>query len=254
MKRILFFLYGVICYFIFFGTFLYAIGFIGNFLVPKSMDSAATIPLGVALLINTALLGLFAIQHSVMARQGFKKWWTKFVPKPIERSTYVLFTSLALILMFWQWQPLGGVIWSFENSLLTGIMYGLYAFGWITVLVTTFLINHFDLFGLRQVWLYLIGKKYTNLGFVTPGPYKMIRHPLYLGWLLVFWSTPVMTVAHLFFAVVTTAYIFFAIKLEEKDLVSIHGRDYAEYKNKTPMIFPTGKQKKSASSVFDKAA
>lgn len=254
MKRILFFLYGVICYFIFFGTFLYAIGFIGNFLVPKSMDSAATTPLGEALLINTALLGLFAIQHSVMARQGFKKWWTKFVPKPIERSTYVLLSSLCLVLMFWQWQPLGGVIWNLEGTLLTGIIYSIYALGWVTVLVSTFIINHFDLFGLRQVWLYLVGKKYTNLGFVTPGLYKMIRHPLYLGWLLVFWSAPVMTVAHLFFAVVTTAYIFFAIRLEEKDLVSIHGRDYAEYKSKTPMIFPTRKQKKSVSQAFDKAA
>jgi len=254
MKRILFFLYGVICYFIFFGTFLYAIGFIGNILVPKSIDSAATIPLGEALLINTALLSLFALQHSLMARQGFKKWWTQFVPKPIERSTYVLFTSLCLILMFWQWQPLGGVIWNLEGNVLTTIMYSLYAFGWITVLITTFLINHFDLFGLRQVWLYLIGKKYTNLGFVTPGPYKLIRHPLYLGWLLVFWSTPVMTIAHLFFAVVTTAYIFFAIQLEEKDLVSIHGRDYAEYKNRTPMMFPFGSKQKSVAQAYDKAA
>lgn len=254
MKRVLFFLYGVICYFIFFGTFLYAIGFIGNLFVPKSIDSAVTTPLGEALLINTALLSLFALQHSVMARQGFKKWWTQFVPKPIERSTYVLFTNLCLILMFWQWQPLGGVIWNLEGSFITGIMYGLYAFGWITVLITTFLINHFDLFGLRQVWLYLVGKKYTNLGFVTPGPYKLIRHPLYLGWLLVFWSTPVMTVAHLLFAVVTTAYIFFAIRLEEKDLVSIHGRDYAEYKNKTPMMLPFGRKQKSVAQAYDKAA
>jgi protein-S-isoprenylcysteine O-methyltransferase Ste14 len=252
MKRTLFFLYGVICYLVFFGTFLYAIGFLGNVLVPKSIDSAATVPFGEALLINIALLGVFALQHSVMARQGFKKWWTKFVPKQIERSTYVMFTNLALILMFWQWQPMGGLIWNIQDPTIQKVMYGLFAFGWLLVLITTFLINHFDLFGLRQVWLYLLGKKYTNLGFVTPGPYKMIRHPLYLGWLFAFWATPTMTVAHLVFAIATTAYIFVAIQLEEKDLGSLHGRDYAEYKKKVPMILPFGKKKK-LESAYDQA-
>lgn len=254
MKRTLFFLYGVICYFIFLGTFLYAIGFVGNILVPKSIDSAATTPLGEALLINTALLGLFALQHSVMARQGFKKWWTKMIPVEIERSTYVMFTNVALILLFWQWQPVGGMIWDLQSSVLNYIMYAMFALGWLLVLVSTFLINHFDLFGLRQVWLQLIGKKYTNLGFVTPGPYKMIRHPLYLGFLLAFWATPVMTAAHLIFALATTGYIFVAIWLEEKDLVSIHGRDYAEYKKGTSMILPFGKKQKTVAQAYDNAA
>jgi protein-S-isoprenylcysteine O-methyltransferase Ste14 len=252
MKRTLFFLYGVICYLVFFGTFLYAVGFLGNIFVPKSIDSAATAPLGEALLINIALLGVFALQHSVMARQGFKKWWTKFVPVPIERSTYVMFTNFALILMFWQWQPIGGVIWTVQDPIMQMVMYGLFAFGWLLVLITTFLINHFDLFGLRQVWLYLLGKKYTNLGFVTPGPYKMIRHPLYLGWLFAFWATPTMTVAHLVFAIATTAYIFVAIKFEEKDLESIHGIDYSEYRKKVPMILPLGKKKK-LEGAYDQA-
>ena len=244
MKKTLFFLYGVICYIVFFGTFLYAVGFIGNIFVPKSIDSAATVPFGEALLINIALLGVFALQHSVMARQGFKKWWTKFVPVQIERSTYVMFTNLALILMFWQWKPMGGVIWNVQDPTIQVILYGIFAFGWLMVLVSTFLINHFDLFGLRQVWLQLIGKKYTNLGFVTPGPYKLIRHPLYFGFLLAFWTTPTMTVAHLLFAIATTGYILIAIQLEEKDLGSIHGRDYAEYKSKVPMLLPFGKKKK----------
>jgi len=252
MKKTLFFLYGVICYVVFFGTFLYAVGFIGNIFVPKSIDSVATVPFGEALLINIALLGVFALQHSVMARKGFKKWWTKFVPVQIERSTYVMFTNLALILMFWQWQPMGGVIWNVQDPTIRMILYGIFAFGWLMVLVSTFLINHFDLFGLRQVWLQLIGKKYTNLGFVTPGPYKLIRHPLYFGFLLAFWATPTMTVAHLLFAIATTGYILIAIQLEEKDLGSIHGRDYAEYKKKVPMLLPFGKKKK-LEGAYEKA-
>lgn len=254
MKRVLFFLYGVISYSLFFGVFCYLPGFLGNFLVPKSIDSPASVPFGEALLVNTALLGLFAIQHSVMARQGFKKWWTKFIPKPIERSTYVLFSSLAVILLYWQWKPMGVTIWNITDPTLVMILNGLMILGGLIVLVTTFLINHFDLFGLRQVWLYLIGKKYTNLGFVVPGPYKLIRHPLYFGWLLMFWATPVMTIAHLVFAIATTGYIFVAIWFEEKDLITIHGRDYAEYKKRTPMIFPFGKKKKEVAPAYDKAA
>jgi protein-S-isoprenylcysteine O-methyltransferase Ste14 len=254
MKRILFFLYGVISYSIFFGVFCYLPGFIGNFLVPKSIDSAATVPFGEALLINTALLGLFALQHSIMARKGFKEWWTKFIPKPLERSTYVLFSSLAVILLYWQWKPMGVTIWNISDPTIGLILNGVMLLGWVIVLITTFLINHFDLFGLRQVWFYLIGKKYTNLGFVTPGPYKVIRHPLYFGWLLMFWATPVMTVAHLVFAIATTAYIFVAIQLEEKDLVNIHGRDYAEYRKTVPMIFPFGKKQKQIAQVYDSAS
>jgi methanethiol S-methyltransferase len=254
MKRVLFFMYGVISYFIFFGTFLYAIGFVGNILVPKSIDSPASVPIGEALLINTALLGLFALQHSIMARQGFKKWWTKYIPKEIERSTFVLLASSALILLFWQWQPLGGIIWNIQNPVVQYILYGVFAFGWLLVLVTTFIINHFDLFGLRQVWLQLVGKKYTSLGFVVPGPYRMMRHPLYFGFILAFWATPVMTIAHLVFAIATTAYILVAIQLEEKDLVSIHGRDYAEYKKTVPMLFPFRKKKATAPKSYEKAA
>jgi len=254
MKRVLFFVYGVISYSLFFGVFCYLPGFLGNFLVPKSIDSPASVPFGEALLVNTALLGLFAIQHSVMARPGFKKWWTKFIPKPIERSTYVLFSSLAVILLYWQWKPMGVTIWNITDPTLVMVLNGLMILGGLIVLVTTFLINHFDLFGLRQVWLYLIGKKYTNLGFVVPGPYKFIRHPLYFGWMLMFWSTPVMTIAHLVFAVATTGYIFVAIWFEERDLITIHGRDYAEYKKRTPMILPFGMKRKELKQTYDKAA
>ena len=173
-KRIIVFVYGVGSYLLFVATFLYAIGFVGNILVPKSIDSTREAPLSQALLVNTLLLGIFALQHSIMARQGFKRIVTKFIPKAAERSTYVLFSNIALILLFWQWQPIGGTIWNVDNDILTTVLYSLFAFGWITVLVTTFLINHFDLFGLRQVWLYLRGKTYTQLKFGTPGPYKYI--------------------------------------------------------------------------------
>ncbi|HEX6285778.1 MAG TPA: methyltransferase, partial [Pyrinomonadaceae bacterium] len=223
LKRILFFAYGVFSYLIFFGTFLYAIGFIGNFGVPTTLDGPATGSLVTGLLVNTGLLALFAVQHSVMARKWFKEWWTRIVPKPIERSTYVLFSSVALILMFALWQPLGGVIWSVEDPTGKLALRGLFAFGFGLVLYSTFLINHFDLFGLRQVWRYLLGQPYNNLGFTTPGPYRLVRHPLYVGWLFAFWATPVMTAAHLLFALATTAYILLAIQFEERDLVREHG-------------------------------
>ena len=238
-KRMLAFVYGVACYLAFFATFLYAIGFIGNFWVPKSMDSGPQMPLSSALAINLALLGLFAVQHSVMARPWFKAAWTKIVPEPVERSTYVLFSSLALILLFWKWQPLGGVVWSVDGMAERLALNTLYALGWITILVATFLINHFDLFGLRQVWLYLVGKPYTGLPFATPGLYRYVRHPLYVGWFLVFWAAPVMTVTHLIFAVATTAYILIAIQFEERDLMRIHG-EYAEYRRRVPMVLPMG--------------
>ena len=237
MSRLLVFAYGVIAYAVFFVTYLYAAGFIGNLVVPKSLDSIPTAPLGIALLINLGLLSVFAIQHSVMARPWFKRMLTRIVPQAAERSTYVLASSLALILLFWQWSPLGGVIWDVQDPTGRAVLYGGFAFGFLLVLVTTFLINHFDLFGLRQVWLHLLGREYQPLNFVTPGPYRLVRHPLYVGWLFAFWSTPTMTLTHLLFAVVTTAYILVAIRLEERDLIDAHP-EYAEYKRRVPMMVP----------------
>jgi protein-S-isoprenylcysteine O-methyltransferase Ste14 len=242
LKRVATFIYGVISYLLFFGTFLYAIGFIGNLIVPKSIDSGRTGPLGEALLIDAGLLTLFAVQHSLMARPFFKRAWTRIVSKPAERSTYVLLSSLALLLLFWQWQPIGGAVWTVEQPALRMLIYTLYATGWVLVLMSTFLINHFDLFGLRQVFLYLLGRPYTQLKFGTPILYRHVRHPLYLGWLFAFWSTPTMTIAHLVFAIATTAYIFVAIQLEEKDLIDAHGDEYRRYKKTVPMIIPIGRK------------
>ena len=237
MKRLLVFAYGVIAYAIFFVTYLYAAGFIGNLIVPKSLDSTPTAPLGMALLINLGLLSLFAVQHSVMARPWFKRGLVRLIPEAAERSTYVLASSVALILLFWLWSPLGGTVWDVQNPTGRTMLYGLFAFGFLLVLYTTFLINHFDLFGLRQVWLYLRGREYTSLNFVTPGPYRLVRHPLYVGWLFAFWATPTMTLTHLLFAVVTTAYILVAIRFEERDLIDSHP-EYADYRRRVPMMVP----------------
>ena len=246
LKRIAFFGYGVLCYVVFLATFLYAIGFIGDFGVKTRLDGPATEPLTVALAINAGLLALFAVQHSVMARKWFKVRWTRIVPKPIERSTYVLFSSLALIVLFWQWRPMGGEIWSVENPTAALILRALFAFGWGLVLVSTFLIDHFDLFGLRQVWLYLVGKPYTARSFATPGPYRLVRHPLYVGWFFAFWMTPTMTLAHLVFAIATSVYILLAIQFEEHDMVREFGNTYEEYRGRVPMLIPFSRGRRTA--------
>jgi protein-S-isoprenylcysteine O-methyltransferase Ste14 len=237
MNRILTFLYGVVSYAVFLATFLYAVGFIGNFGVPKSLDTPASGPWQTALWIDLGLLSLFAVQHSVMARPAFKRMLTRVAPVAIERSTYVLASSLALLFLFWQWQPLGGTVWDVPNGIGRLLLYGGYTFGWALVLFATFVINHFDLFGLRQVWRHLLGKQQAGLEFRTPFLYRVVRHPLYVGWLCVFWSTPVMTVTHLLFALVTTAYILAAIQLEERDLMAAHP-EYADYRKQVPMIVP----------------
>lgn len=245
MKRLLTLVYGVVCYAIFFGTFLYAIGFVGNLWVPRAIDSTPTTDIGAAVLINIALLGVFALQHSVMARPAFKRWWTRMVPQVAERSTYTLLSSLALILLFWQWRPIGVVIWNVENEIGRALLYAGFAFGWGLVLVSTFLINHFDLFGLRQVWLYFRGRPYSPLAFKMPVFYRIVRHPLYVGWFFAFWCTPTMTAAHLLFAIMTTAYILVAIQLEERDLIAAHP-EYAEYRRRVPMLVPFGKRRERA--------
>ena len=237
MKRFAMLTYGVTCYVVFLATFLYAIGFIGNLIVPKSIDSVPTMPLGTALFVNTLLLAVFAVQHSVMARPWFKQAWTRIVPVAAERSTYVLFSSLAMILLFVLWQPMGGVVWTVQDNAARIAFYTAFGFGWALVLVSTFAIDHFDLFGLRQTWRYARGVRYEPPEFKEPMLYRIVRHPLYVGWLFVMWATPTMTVAHLFFAVVTSLYILIAIQFEEHDLRNAHP-EYDNYKRRVPMLIP----------------
>jgi len=247
MKRWLIFIYGVACYAIAFVTLLYAIGFVGNVIVPKSIDSEPRVTLGVALLIDGVVLALFAIQHSVMARPAFKRWWTRIVPKAAERSTYILFSAVALIIMFALWEPLGGSVWDVQSAIGRDVLYGGFAFGWFLVFLSTFLINHFDLFGLRQIWLQLQRKPYKPLPFKTPMLYRIVRHPLYVGLLFAFWSTPTMTLTHLVFAIATTAYILIGIQLEENDLVA-ELPEYAQYRKRVPMLVPFLKRRQQSPS------
>jgi methanethiol S-methyltransferase len=238
MSRIAIFAYGIVAYLIFFIVFLYAIGFIGGFAVPTMLDGIPDAPLSKALLVDLALLSAFALQHSGMARPAFKRWWTKVIPEAAERSTYVLLSSLALIALFVFWEPIGGVIWSAPAGLARDSVVALYLFGWALLLYTTFLIDHFDLFGLKQVWRRLGDKVYRAPVFRTPSLYKLVRHPLYIGWLTIFWAAPKMTAAHLLFAAVCTAYILIAIRWEERDLETAFGDVYADYKSRTPMLLP----------------
>jgi protein-S-isoprenylcysteine O-methyltransferase Ste14 len=254
MGRIIAFVYGVVSYLIFFLTFLYAIGFVGNIVVPKTIDHGGVeSPFASALLVNAALLGVFAVQHSLMARPAFKEWWTKLVPKPVERSTYVLLSSLALVLLFWQWRPMTSQVWSVENTVGRAVLLALFAAGWLLVLLSTFVISHFDLFGLRQVNLYRRGSEYTPVEFKVSAFYRIVRHPLLLGFIIAFWSTPSMSLGHLVFAIATTAYMLIAIQLEERDLASFHGEHYKTYKRQVPMLIPLPRRGAAAEPVKEKS-
>jgi protein-S-isoprenylcysteine O-methyltransferase Ste14 len=238
MSRFIAFLYGLAAYVVFFVTFLYAIGFVTGLVVPTTVDTGIAASLPEAIVVNLLLMSVFAIQHSVMARRQFKQWWTKIVPASVERSTYVLFSSLALILLFWQWRAMPGVVWQIDNSQIATAVLGLSFAGWLIVLTSTFLINHFELFGLHQVANNLAGKPMPEMRFKTPVLYKVVRHPIYLGFIVAFWAAPTMTVGHLLFAAVTTAYIFVGIFLEERDLIELFGDEYRRYRERVAMIVP----------------
>jgi protein-S-isoprenylcysteine O-methyltransferase Ste14 len=248
MKKFLFTVYAVIAYIISLGALLYLLGFVSTLIVPKHIDSELQSPLGLALLINAGLILLFGLQHSIMARPAFKVLWTRYIPEPIERSTYILFSSLCLALLFWQWQPIGGFIWQTKSETMQIVLQAICLTGFAIAVASTFLIDHFDVFGLKQVWYYVRDKKYEGSSFKTPLFYQYVRHPLYVGLLITFWSTPTMTITHLFFAVITTGYILTGIKLEENDLIKVFGQRYQEYMRSMPMLIPftkSDKQKKN---------
>ncbi len=236
-------IYGLVCYLAFLASFLYAVGFVGNFLVPKSIDSGPTVQLPTAILADALLLLCFAVPHSVMARPAFKRWWTRLVPTVVERSTYVLQSSLLLGLLFWQWRPIPAVVWHVETPIICWLIHAVFWTGWALVLISTFLIDHFDLFGLRQVFLHASGRAYSPREFQISGLYRYIRHPLMTGFLLAFWATPTMTVGHLLFALATTGYILIALRLEERDLLDLHGESYRAYQERVGMLIPLAKRR-----------
>ena len=233
--------YGVVCYLVFFATTLYLIGFLGDLGVPRSIDSGPPTSPALALLIDAALIGMFAAQHSLMARPWFKRVWIRIVPEPVERATYVLCSSLALFLVCWQWRPMGGQVWSFESPTIRWAFHGLYFSGWLLLIASTCMIDHLDLFGLRQVWERFRGRAPMPLEFRETGLYRHIRHPIYLSWLCIFWATPQMSVGHFVFATITTAYIFAAVRFEERDLIEFHGEVYRRYRERVPMLIPVGR-------------
>jgi protein-S-isoprenylcysteine O-methyltransferase Ste14 len=238
MKRWSFFVYGVFCHLLFLGTYAWMAGFVGNLLVPNSIDSAPTVSLPLAIGIDLGLIVLFGLQHSVMARPGFKQMWTRLIPQPIERSTYVLCSCLVVFLLMWQWRGIDVVIWDVQNPLGRNLLWGLFAAGWLLVPAVSLMISHFDLFGTRQVWLHLVGREYTPLPFRTPMLYRYVRHPLYLGWALAFWAAPTMTLGHMLFAGGMTLYMAVAVRMEERDLATHFGKAYEDYQRRVPMVVP----------------
>lgn len=250
MVRILYLIYSIVCYLLFLATYAWMVGFVGNLLVPMTLDGPAKGPLWLAILVNLGLTLAFGIQHSVMARPGFKRWWIRLIPEPIERSTYVLASCLCLIALMLLWRPVGGVIWDVQSQAGRVMLWALFATGWLAVPAVSLLINHFDLFGLRQPWLAFKQEGYRHLPFRTPMAYRFVRHPLYIGWLLAFWATPTMTVTHLIFAAGMTAYILLVIPLEERDLIAHHGEAYERYREQVPALVPTpGRSAKPTNAI-----
>ncbi|HJS91969.1 MAG TPA: hypothetical protein VJ738_18525 [Steroidobacteraceae bacterium] len=249
MKRFLALLYGALAYAFFFGTFLYAIGFVGNVAVPKAIDTGSAGAASKAILVDLALLSLFALQHSVMARQGFKRVWTRIVPRALERSTFVVAATAVLALLLWQWRPLPGVVWDVRGTALGTALSGVFWLGWGILLASTFLIDHFELFGLRQVWVYARGSAFHAPDFKAPALYRIVRHPIYLGFVIAFWSTPFMSLGHLLFSAATTGYILLGICFEERDLIAAYGQRYRDYRARVPMLIPLLKARRGGEAA-----